>query len=63
MALLANIPTYMLTYTSLSIVTQILLGGLMSLSIYILLLKIKRDDMYLLIEHMLLSYCKRKMAR
>lgn len=46
LALIANIPAYMLTYTSLSAGIQLVLGTLISLSVYILLLKIKHDEMY-----------------
>lgn len=59
-AFLANIPAYILTYTSLSVGMQLVLGGSMSLFIYILLLKIKRDEMYLLVKHILFNYYKRR---
>ena len=53
---LANIPTYMLTYTSL-LFTPRFCGHLMRFIYLYITVKIKRDDMYLLIEHMLyLSY-------
>ena len=60
MALIANIPAYMLTYTSLSAGLQLLLGTSMSLSIYILLLKIKHDEIYLLVKQMLLNFSKER---
>ena len=44
------IPAYMLTYTSLSAGIQLVLGTLISLSVYILLLKIKHDEMYFLVK-------------
>jgi len=37
-----------------------ILGGSMSLFIYLLLLKIKRDEMYLLIKHMLGNFYKNR---
>ena len=60
LALLANIPAYLLTYSSLSAGLQMILGGSMSLFIYLLLLKIKRDEMYLLIKHMLGNFYKNR---
>lgn len=58
LALIANVPAYMLTYTSLSAGLQLLLGAPVSLLIYILLLKTKHDEMYWLVKQILLNYCK-----
>lgn len=58
LALIANVPAYMLTYTSLSAGLQLLLGAPVSLFIYILLLKTKHDEMYWLVKQILLNYCK-----
>ena len=62
LALIANIPAYMLTYTSLSAGIQLVLGTLISLSVYILLLKIKHDEMYFLVKRILLNYGRRKVG-
>lgn len=63
LALLANVPAYLLTYTSLSAGLQMILGGSMSLLIYLLLLKIRRDEMYLLMKRMLLDYYRNKIKK
>lgn len=62
LALIANIPAYMLTYTSLSAGIQLVLGTLISLSVYISLLKIKHDEMYFLVKRILLNYGRRKVG-
>lgn len=63
LALLANVPAYLLTYSSLSAGLQMILGGLMSLFIYLLLLKIKQDEMYLMIRHMLGDFYKNRIKK
>ena len=63
LALLANIPAYLLRYTFLPAGMQIILGGLMSLSVYLFLLKIRQDDIYLLMKHVLSDFYKHKINK
>ena len=59
MAVIANIPGYLLTHTGTSSLLQIALGGILALSIYLLLLIITRDSAYAILKEIALSKLSR----
>lgn len=59
MAVIANIPGYLLTQTGTSFLLQIILGGILALSIYLLLLIITRDSAYAILKEIALSKLSR----